>query len=184
MEFRILGELEVIDAGGRVDLGGSRQRGTLALLLLHANEVVSIDRLLDELWGAGAPATATNTLQQTISRLRRTLGPDRIETRPPGYMIRVAPGELDLERFEELVSQGDGDSLREALGLWHGEPLADFAYEPFAQAAIARLSELRLEALERADRRGSRTREPRGAGRGARGARRPASVCGSGYEGC
>ena len=149
MEFRILGELEVVDGGRRVDLGGSRPRGLLALLLLHANEVVSVDRLVEELWGAEAPASVSNSLQQTVSRLRRAVGSDRIETRSPGYLIRVAPGELDLERFEELVATGDGDSLREALGLWRGEPLADFAYEPFAQAAIARLTELRLEALEK-----------------------------------
>jgi DNA-binding SARP family transcriptional activator len=150
LEFLVLGPLEVVDdTGSRLELGGSRQRGLLALLLLHANEVVSVDRLVDELWGAEPPATQANTLQQTVSRLRRALGPDRIETRPPGYLLRVKRGELDLERFEELVSEGDADALRDALALWRGEPLADFAYEAFAQGAIARLTELRLAALER-----------------------------------
>ena len=149
MEYRVLGPLEVRDSGQSLPLGGAKQRALLALLLLNANDVVSVDRLLNELWGDSAPASAVPSVHVYVSRLRRTLGPGRIETRPPGYLIRVAAGELDLDRFDELVAAGDGDSLREALGLWQGEPLADFAYEAFAQGPIARLRELRLAALER-----------------------------------
>ena len=149
MEYRVLGPLEVRDSGQSLPLGGAKQRALLALLLLNANDVVSVDRLLNELWGDSPPASAVPSVHVYVSRLRRTLGPGRIETRPPGYLIRVAAGELDLDRFDELVAAGDGDSLREALGLWQGEPLADFAYEAFAQGPIARLRELRLAALER-----------------------------------
>ena len=184
MEFRILGELDVSDGGHRLDLGGLRPRALVALLLLHANEVVSVDRLVEELWGAAAPASVSNTLQQTVSRLRRTLGPDRIETRSPGYLIRIAAGELDLERFEELVARGDGDSLREALALWRGEPLADFAYEPFAQAAIARLTRTAPGGARAANRRRPRAGEPGRADRRARGAHRRAPAAGAAARAC
>jgi DNA-binding SARP family transcriptional activator len=149
MEYSVLGPLEVRDGDQSVPLGGAKQRALLALLLLNANDVVSVDRITSELWSERPPATAVSTVHVYVSRLRRALGPGRIETRPPGYLIRVEPGELDLDRFEELVARGDGDSLRQALGLWRGEPLADFAYEPFAQGPIARLGELRMAALER-----------------------------------
>src|SRR5207248_3531928 len=148
MEFRILGPLEVVDADRSVSLGGGRQRALLALLLTRSNEVVSTDRLVDQLWGAQPPRTALNTIQYYVSQLRKLLGADRIVTRPPGYLIRVEPGELDLERFERLVEEGGAEGLRQALALWRGAPLADFAYEAFAQAAIGRLEELRLTALE------------------------------------
>jgi DNA-binding SARP family transcriptional activator len=149
MEFRILGPLEVVDEGSPIPLGGARQRAVLALLLTRPNQVVSTDRLIDDLWGTEQPRTASNTIQYYVSQLRKLLGADRITTRPPGYAIRIEPGELDLEQFETLVQRGDPDALREALALWRGPPLADFAYESFASDEIARLEELRLIALER-----------------------------------
>jgi DNA-binding SARP family transcriptional activator len=163
MDFRLLGPLEVLDQGRVLPLGGAKQRALLAVLLLRPNEVVSIDRLIDELWGEEPPSTATKVVQVYVSQLRKSLAGDRsrsvIETRPPGYAVRVEPGRLDVERFDSLLSRarrrrsaGDLEEtasvLREALALWRGQALADFAYEPFAQAAIARLEELRLVALE------------------------------------
>jgi DNA-binding SARP family transcriptional activator len=149
MEFRILGPLEVIDGGRSLPLGGAQQRAMLALLLTRPNEVVSTDRLIDELWGAQPPKTALNTIQYYVSQLRKALGADRIVTRQPGYLIDLEPGELDLERFEALVERDDVEALREGLALWCGPALADLAFEPFAQAETARLEELRLAALER-----------------------------------
>jgi DNA-binding SARP family transcriptional activator len=149
MEFRILGPLEVIDDAESLPLGGARQRALLALLVTRPNEVVSTDRLVDQLWGAQPPKTALNTVQYYISQLRKSLGADRIVTRPPGYEILVKPGELDLERFEALLAQDNAGALREALALWRGPALADLAFEPFALAETARLEELRLAALER-----------------------------------
>ena len=149
MEFRVLGPLEVVDGGRSVALGGARQRALFAILLTCRNEVVSTDRLIDELWGDRPPKTAANTIQYFVSQLRKLLGPDRIVTRPPGYFVRVEPGELDLDRFERLVERGDVEALHEALALWRGHPLADLAYESFAAAECTRLDELRLVALER-----------------------------------
>ena len=157
MEFRILGPLEVVEDGHALALGGARQRALLTLLLTRANEVVSTDRLIDELWGESAPKTAGNALQYHVSRLRKQLGPTHpIVTREPGYLIRVGPDELDLLRFERLVEEAQRSSpdvvsglLREALGLWRGDALADVAHESFAQAEVHRLEELRLVALER-----------------------------------
>ena len=156
MEFRILGPLEVVEQGRPLKLGGSRQRALLAVLLTRANEVVSRDRLIDELWGEQPPKAATNALQYHVSRLRKTLPrADAIVTRPPGYVIRVAPEELDLLRFETLVEEARrspperaAQLLRDALGLWRGPALADLADEPFARAEILRLEELRLTAIE------------------------------------
>jgi DNA-binding SARP family transcriptional activator len=158
MDFRILGPLEAADHGRPLALGGSSLRALLALLLLHANEVVSSDRLLDELWPEKPPASGATALQVRVSQLRKELGPaaSRLETKSPGYVLRVERGELDLERFSQLVEEADGaeeavaaERLREALALWRGPPLADLAYQSFAQAAIARIEELRLVALER-----------------------------------
>jgi DNA-binding SARP family transcriptional activator len=149
MEFRILGPLEVLDGDRQVPLAGSRQRALLALLLTRAGEVVSTDRLIDQLWPDDPPRTAANALQYHVSQLRKSLGAERIVTRSPGYLIRVEPGELDLERFERLAGQGGAEALREALALWRGQALADVAYEPFAQGEIRRLEELRLAVLER-----------------------------------
>jgi DNA-binding SARP family transcriptional activator len=128
----VLGSLEVGRDGERVRLGSGQQRRVLAVLVVHANEVVSRDRLIDVLWGDGPPPSATQTLQGLVSRLRATLGDDRLETRPPGYRLRVAV-EVDAVRFEELVRAGLGASDRpevalgafdEALGLWRGLPYA------------------------------------------------------------
>ena len=160
MEFLILGPLEVRDAGRSLAIGGARQRALLAILLTRANQVIGRDALIDELWGESPPETATNVLQGYISHLRKAVGNDVLQTRPPGYVAVLDPGTLDLHRFEELLATGSealghGDaaaaaaSLRAALELWRGPALADFAYEPFAQAEIARLEELRLTALER-----------------------------------
>jgi DNA-binding SARP family transcriptional activator len=158
MEFRILGPLEVIDDGRPLSLGGTSQRALLALLLLQANEVISSDRLMDELWEGEPPASGVSALQVRMSQLRKALGAkaEHIETKPPGYRLRLGADELDLARFSRLVEEADtadaavaADKLREALGLWRGAPLADLAYEQFAQAAIARIEELRLTALER-----------------------------------
>ena len=130
----------------------------LALLLLSANEVVSADRLIDELWGDEVPESGRAALQVRVSQLRKALGGDggRIATRPPGYLLRVDRDELDLYRFERLVSEADGAEpaeaaakLREALGLWRGAPLADLSDASFAQPAIRRLEELRLAAFEK-----------------------------------
>jgi DNA-binding SARP family transcriptional activator len=149
VEFRVLGPLEVLSDGRPIPLGGPRQRALLAILLSRANEVVSIDALIDDLWGALPPPTAANTVQFYVSRLRKLLGAERILTQPPGYLICVEPDALDLDSFERLLARGDADSLREALALWRGPALADVAYEPFAQAEIARLEDLRVVALEK-----------------------------------
>jgi DNA-binding SARP family transcriptional activator len=121
------------------------------------NQVVSTDRLIDELWGAEPPRTAANALQYHVSQLRRALAPHEvIVTQAPGYVIRVGPDDLDLLRFELLVEEAQrvtpelaARRLREALDLWSGPPLADLAHESFAQTEILRLEELRLAALER-----------------------------------
>ena len=146
MEIRLLGPLEVLDDQGRsVPLGGTTPRRLLLALLLHPNEPVSVDRLIDAVWGDSPPASAQNALQVHVHALRKAIGADRIVTRPPGYLVRVEAGELDVERFEELVA---GAELTEALDLWRGPALADFAQEPFAQAEAARLDEARLSVLE------------------------------------
>src|SRR5438105_5612355 len=158
MEFRILGSLEVAVDGRLLPLGGPSQRALLALLLLHANEIVSSDRLLDELWADEPPASGATALQVRVSQLRKALGPagGRLETKTPGYLFRVEREEFDLERFSQLVAEAEGkapkiasERLSAALTLWRGPPLADLAYESFAQQAIRRIEELRLAALER-----------------------------------
>ena len=148
MEFRLLGPLEVLgDDGMPVALGGPRPRALLAQLLLVPNQAVSTDRLIDGIWGEAPPASAPNALQVHVHALRNALGADRIVTRPPGYLVRVQPDELDVDRFERLAQAG-ADDLREALALWRGPALADLAYEPFAMAAATRLDESRLAVLE------------------------------------
>ena len=156
MEFRLLGPLEILDAGSRLELGGVKQRSLLAVLLLHANEVVSVDRLVDELWGSSPPRTATKSIQVYVSRLRKQLGDDRLITTPPGYVLCADPSEIDVARVEELIAaarQADPPTasrlLREALALWRGAPLGDLAFEPFAQTEVMRLDELRWVTLER-----------------------------------
>jgi DNA-binding SARP family transcriptional activator len=156
VEFRILGPLEVIEQGRPLTLGRGRQRTLLALLLTRANEIVSADRLIHELWGAQPPRTAANALQFHVSQLRKALAPhDPISTQEPGYMISAGPEELDLLRFEALIEEARRAApelaarrLRDALALWRGPALADLADGSFAQSEIPRLEELHLEALE------------------------------------
>lgn len=164
MEFKILGPLEVWERGRPLPLGGAKQRALLAIFLLHANEVVARDTLIDELWGERPPASAPHTLEAYVSRLRKTLPADRsgepvLVTRAPGYMLRVGFDELDLHRFERHADEGRralathaperaADKLRQALALWRGRPLSDVEFEQFARIEIERLEELRLQALE------------------------------------
>jgi DNA-binding SARP family transcriptional activator len=166
MDFRILGPLEALDEGRAVRLGGGKQRALLAVFLLHANETLSTDRLIDELWGERPPATAAKTVQVYISRLRKALAgrggngsPGVVATREHGYELELDPDRLDAHRFERLVADGRSElaagrperaasALEGALSLWRGPPLADLAYEPFAQAEIARLDDLQIAALE------------------------------------
>jgi DNA-binding SARP family transcriptional activator len=159
VEFRILGPLEARDGGREVPLGGPKQRALLAALLLRANEVVPSDRLIDDVWGEDSPEDAAAALRVNVSRLRKALPHDVLTTRSPGYVLRVEPDALDLQRFERLVDEGrtllarglaadSSERLRDALSLWRGPALADFAYESFAQAAIARLEEIKLSANE------------------------------------
>ena len=159
MEFRILGSLEAADGARGMALGGAKQKAVLAILLLHPGEPVSVDRLVDELWGEEPPDTAVKTVQVYVSRLRKELGDGVLLTRGGGYVLDIEPDQLDAARFERLAAAGRErlehgeatiarDLLQRALDTWSGPPLADFAYEQFAQAEIARLGELRLLTLE------------------------------------
>src|SRR4051794_1155796 len=159
MDFRILGPLEALDGTRPVALGGRRRRAVLAALLLHPNEALSNERLVDELWGEAPPANALKTLQVNVSRLRKDLPDDVLVTRGHGYELPVEPEALDASRFEGLLDEGRAElaaerperaleALERALSLWRGPPLADLAYEPFAQAEIARLEDLRVAADE------------------------------------
>jgi len=159
VDFAILGPIEAHLDGERVNLGGPKQRGLLAMLLLEANDVVSRDRLIEGLWGERAPATASRSIDSYVSRLRGVLGSKRIERVAPGYRIRTERGELDLNRFEILLENGrrhahEGDprsasrALHAATALWRGTPLADLLYEPFAATEVARLEERRALAVE------------------------------------
>jgi DNA-binding SARP family transcriptional activator len=158
-EFRLLGPLEAVVDGTPVRLAAEKPRALLALLLLNRNRVVPTERLVDELWGEEPPARATKALQVYVSQLRKALGPDRLVTRSPGYELRVDEGELDVARFESLVtaareqlSAGNAKAaakgLREALDLWRGPALREFRSEPFAELAAARLEDQRLAAVE------------------------------------
>jgi DNA-binding SARP family transcriptional activator/ABC-type transport system substrate-binding protein len=164
VEFRLLGPLEVSDHGRALELGGRKRRALLALLLLHVNEVVSSDRLIEELWGEEPPQAAATALHGHVSRLRKLLAGEGsskqlLVTRPPGYMLHLEPEELDLARFERLRDEGraarsKGDleaastALQAALSLWRGPALGDLAYERFAQTEVNRLEELRLATIE------------------------------------
>ncbi len=158
MEYRILGPVEVTLDGPAFTVKGRKPRALLALLLLHRNEIVSTERLIDDLWGEKAPATAANTLQVYVSQLRKLVA-DRLVTDGAGYSLRVDPGELDAERFERLAAEAAAAIGRRAYGeaaelvggaleLWRGPALADVQYESFALPEIARLEELRLGAIE------------------------------------
>ena len=166
LDFCILGPLEVFDDGRAVPLGRAKQRALLGLLLLHPNETLSTDRLIDELWGERPPASAGNALHARVSRLRRALAghngsasAELVVTREHGYELRLDPERLDSHRFERLVAEGRSElvagrparaasAFERALLLWRGAPLADLADEPFAQSEIARLEDLRVAALE------------------------------------
>jgi DNA-binding SARP family transcriptional activator len=167
MEFRVLGRLEVWDAGRELSCTAAKQRALLAVLLLHANEVVSLDRLIDELWGAAPPRTATVTLQNYVARLRKVLQVqgnhqvfrEVLVTRSPGYLLRVDDGEVDRYRFERLATDGRqalagghawraGEFLRAALSLWRGPAFADVALGPLSRAEADRLDECRISAVE------------------------------------
>ncbi|MGZ4623399.1 MAG: BTAD domain-containing putative transcriptional regulator [Blastococcus sp.] len=169
MRYRVLGPLEVTGSDGRaLDLGGAKPRALLTLLLAEAGRVVSVDRIVTALWGDDPPPTVTGTLQAYVSHLRRVLEPDRgpreapdvLLTRPPGYLLRVDPADLDLLRFAALVEEGDravtqGNPaagvplLDQALALWRGEPLAELGDQPAAATDRLRLAELRVRARER-----------------------------------
>jgi DNA-binding SARP family transcriptional activator len=168
MEYRILGPLEVRHADRVIPLRGARQRELLAVLLLHANEIVSSDRLIDDLWEGDPPPTATKMIQNGVSQLRKLLesegagaagGEQRLVTRSPGYLLRIGPGELDSDRFERLAAEGRkelaehayaaaAERLHEALALWRGPALGDFSDSTFARADAARFEELRCGATE------------------------------------
>jgi DNA-binding SARP family transcriptional activator len=155
LEFRILGPLEVWDGENAVELSGQRQRAVLALLAIHVGEVVPSERLITYLWGESPPPTAATSLQNAVSQLRKALGADVVETRAPGYALRAERSAVDARRFEQLLDEARSAEaerrvrlVREALQLWRGPPLADFAYEGFAQNEAARLEELRLSAVE------------------------------------
>jgi DNA-binding SARP family transcriptional activator/streptogramin lyase len=165
MDFRILGPVEVIKGGRRVALGPRKQRALLVLLLLHVNEVVSRDRLIDDLWGERAPETAATSLHGYVSQLRKLLEegngaePTLLLTRAPGYRLALDPEQVDLNRFELLARRGKRElavddaaaaaaTLAEALSLWRGPPLAEFDSAPFTLAESLRLEELRVAALE------------------------------------
>src|SRR3954447_605112 len=155
MEFRILGPLEVRDGNRPVELPRQKQRALLASLLLRAGEPASIDRLIEDLWGDSAPASARASLQNVVSQLRRLLGAGTLVTRAGGYALDVEPDAVDLLRFERLGEDSPHEAgheraatLHRALGLWRGPPLADLAFEPFALAEAPRLEELRLRVEE------------------------------------
>ena len=151
MEFLVLGPLEVRNGEETVRLGAAKQRALLGVLLLHANETVSISRLVDELWGERPPATAVNLVQGYVHALRKQLGDGMLETQAPGYRLRVDPHSLDLLEFERLTEEtrtapvaSAVELRRRALALWRGPPLADVVLEGPDRHTLARLAELRL----------------------------------------
>jgi len=155
VRFRLLGPLEVEDGEHALDISRPKERALLAMLLLNANRVVSTDALIDAVWEDRPPDTAAKALQVHVSHLRRSLGATRLETKAPGYLLRVGDGEYDVREFEALVRQARAEpparaaaTWQRARALWRGEPLADFAATGFAQAEIARLEEMRVDAIE------------------------------------
>ena len=164
MDFRILGPLEVRDDGVELSLGGGKQRALLALLLIHPNESLSTDRLIDELWDEQPPPTAAKILQNYVSQLRRVVGDDRLQTQARGYALRVGPGELDVDRFRQRFEEGRraqaaGDPERASLllrrsaarsGAGRRSPTSPTRRSPASE--IGRLEELHLSVLiERMD---------------------------------
>jgi DNA-binding SARP family transcriptional activator len=159
LAFRMLGPFEVVAGTALVALGGTKARALLALLLLHANQTVSREHLIDELWGERPPSAVDAELRVYVAKLRKALGPEMLVTRRHGYALLLDPDRLDAARFERLAAEGAqllaggdahaaGSALDEALALWRGPVLADLAYEPFVQSEARRLDELRLAALE------------------------------------
>lgn len=159
MEFAILGSLDVRDGTTPVPIRRGKPAALLALLILRRNQIVSIDRLIEDLWEGQSPQSATKALQTYVSELRRVLPDAVLETRPPGYVLHVPRGGVDSDRFEDAFARGRaaleaGRSreakriLSEALALWRGAALADFPYDRFAEAERERLEELRRSALE------------------------------------
>jgi YVTN family beta-propeller protein len=159
VQLGILGPLVVSRDDQEVRIGAAKQRALLTLLLLRRGELVPTDRLVEQIWNGAPPATAVKSVQVYVSQLRKALGEGTLETRPGGYLLRAEKTALDADRFEELLSEGhrllaqadaEGASrtLREALALWRGPPLAEFRYAEFARDEIARLDELRLVAQE------------------------------------
>jgi lactate 2-monooxygenase len=155
LDFRVLGPIQVNDNGRALSLGGSKRRAVLAILLLHANEVVSVDRLVDDLWADRPPQNAAAAIHNHVSRLRKIVGADVIVTRERGYSLEVDPQAIDLHRFEQLGADAESADpitraalLQEALELWRGPALADLTLEPFAGSESARLEEARFAALE------------------------------------
>ena len=159
LELRLLGPLEVLRDGAPVTLGGAKPRALLAVLALEPGRVVSVDRLVEDLWPGDTPDTAAHAVQVYVSQLRKALGTTAIARRPPGYALEIEPEAVDVQRFLRLSDEGrealqGGDpaaaegTLRRALGLWRGSALADFLYEPFAQNEIARLEKVRTVVLE------------------------------------
>ncbi len=156
LRYLILGPLEIRDGATEVALRGGQQRKLLAILLLHDSEFVSSDRLIDELWAGKPPGTAAKALQGYVSSLRKQLGPEAIETVGAGYRLKVAAEQVDVHEFEELLAEARplergpaAAKLQEALALWRGPALADFAYDDFAQREIERLEGLRQAGIER-----------------------------------
>jgi DNA-binding SARP family transcriptional activator/class 3 adenylate cyclase len=163
LDIRILGPLEIHAGAARLTYAGEKRGALLALLLLNANRVVSVEQLIDELWGEEPPSSGAKAVQVRVSQLRKTFADagigELVATRPPGYVIELDLEQLDLSRFERLVAESDvvaaadparaAELLREALAMWRGPPLAEFEPAPFARTAGARLEELRLSALER-----------------------------------
>src|SRR5262249_46215348 len=159
VEFRLLGPLQIVVDGVPLPLVGARQRALLALLLLHPNEPVSAERVIDELCGGSPPPTVHASLRVAVSKIRRLLGTshrDVLETLPSGYRLRVESAQLDSRRFETLLAEARAEHdagravklLEQALALWHGPPFADLPYAPFAQSEARRLTELLLDARE------------------------------------
>ena len=155
MDYRLLGPLEALAGDRDVPLGGPKQRSVLTVLLLRAGETVSADTLIDEVWGERPPVNVTANLHNCISRLRKAIGAETIESRAPGYVLHARDDEIDARRFERALAAAGAlepaeraAALREALSLWGGAALADLAFEPFAEAEAARLEELRLVAIE------------------------------------
>jgi DNA-binding SARP family transcriptional activator/streptogramin lyase len=153
LSFRILGPLEVREDGRELPLGTGRQRALLALLLVHANELVSSDRLIEELWSGRPPPSAQKALQGYVSQVRRALGADAILTKSSGYVLAATDTDAqEFERLTKLAADQDPDeaacTLEQALVLWRGRALEEFEYEEWAQLEIARLEELRLAATE------------------------------------